>query len=180
MPVHCFEHPRLTVRLALGHKYRGWYLLFAQPYRTADSREIARLDAHASGTVKSSRRSSWAPRPRFWFDAHARSGWEQGGETLLDLLLSLDLHEPPLFAVVDHEPASGASKVEVLVPEEQLARYCEGCGRWEVAGDGALRWFMVHSDNMLPGYLCPPCHTKDWIGARAIRSLKRIIYMGCG
>jgi hypothetical protein len=151
MTVHCFQHPRLTVHLALGHKYRGWYLLFAQPYRTADSREISRLDAPAPASVKSGG-SGWSPRPRFWFNPRARSGWEQGGETLLDLLLNLELHEQPLFAVIDYE--GGTSKVEVLVPEHQLAHYCEGCGRWEVAGDNALRWFMVRSDT-LPGYLCP-------------------------
>lgn len=168
MAVHCFQHPRLTVKLSLGHKYRGWYLIFARPYRTADSREISRLDT--PGPLKP---VAWSPRPRFWFDPKARSGWEVGGETLLDFLLSLELHEQPLFAIVDHE--AGVSKVEVLVPEHQLAHYCEGCGRWEVAGDDALRWFLVRSDS-LPGYLCPSCHTKDWIGARLIRSLKRISF----
>ncbi|KAJ7860258.1 hypothetical protein B0H14DRAFT_2745308 [Mycena olivaceomarginata] len=170
MAVHSFQHPRLTVNLSLGHKYRGWYLIFAQPYRTADSREISRLDT--PGPLKT--RGVWSTRPRFWFDPNARSGWEAGGgETLLDLLLSLDLHEPPLFAVVDHE--AGVSKVEVLVPEHQLAHYCEGCGRWEAAGDNALRWFMVRSGS-LPSYICPSCHGKDWFGARLIRSLKRIVY----
>ncbi|KAJ7605386.1 hypothetical protein DFH06DRAFT_1310201 [Mycena polygramma] len=183
MTVHCFQPPRLTVRLSLGHKYRRWYLLFAHPYHTADSREIARLDAPAPPALKrtnSGSTSGWSPRPRFWFDASARSGWEQGGETLLDLLSSLELHEQPLFAVVDYEPAGGASmrKVEVLVPEHRLAHYCEGCGSWEVAGDDALRWFMVRSDT-LPGYLCPPCHTKDWIGARALRLLKGLVYTVC-
>lgn len=176
------------MNLALGHKFNAWYLIFAQPYRTADSREISRLDSRGPG-----RRVAWSPRPRFWFNPKAVSGWERDGETLLDLLLSLDLHEPPLFAVVDHE--SGASKVEVLIPENKVAHYCEGCGRWEVAGDNALRWFMVRDDR-LPGYLCPPvcfchvtrpshvltdeqCHTKDWIGARAIRYLKRLLYGMC-
>ncbi|KAJ7146030.1 hypothetical protein C8R44DRAFT_723883 [Mycena epipterygia] len=146
--VHSFQHPRLTVNLALGHKFNGWYLIFAQPYRTADSREISRLDSRGPG-----RRIAWSPRPRFWFNPKAVSGWERDGETLLDLLLSLDLHEPPLFAVVDHE--SGVSKVEVLIPESKVAHYCEGCGKWEIAGDNALRWFMVRDDR-LPGYLCPP------------------------
>ncbi|KAJ7633785.1 hypothetical protein DFH06DRAFT_1336875 [Mycena polygramma] len=159
MTVHCFQPPQLTVCLSLGHKYRRWYLL-AHPYRTADSREIARLDAPAPPALKrlkSDSGSGWSPRPRFWFDASARSGCEQGGETLLDLMHSLELHEQPLFAVVDYEPAGGASmrKVEVLVPEHRLAHYCEGCGRWEVADNGALRWYMVRADT-LPGYLCPP------------------------
>ncbi|KAK7028573.1 hypothetical protein R3P38DRAFT_2937270 [Favolaschia claudopus] len=165
MAVHSFQHPRLTVSLSLGHKYNGWYLIFAKPYRTADSREISRLDA--SGPFK----SAWSTRPRFWFNPKARSGWELDGESLLDLLLSLDVHEPPLFAIVDHE--AGVNKVEVLLAEHQLAHYCENCGRWEVAGDNALRWFMVHSDR-LPRYICPACHARDWFGARLLRSLKRL------
>ncbi|KAJ7686829.1 hypothetical protein B0H17DRAFT_1181037 [Mycena rosella] len=164
--VHSVRHPRLAVRLALGHKYNAWYLIFAQPYRTADCREISRLDSPGPAIA-------WSPRPRFWFNQKAASGWERGGESLLDLLLSLDFRDPPLFAVVDHD--SGANKVEVLLPENKLAHYCEGCGQWEVAGNNAVRWFMVRA-HTLPGYLCPPCHAKDWIGARAIRYLKRIRY----
>ncbi|KAK7002472.1 hypothetical protein R3P38DRAFT_3326598 [Favolaschia claudopus] len=114
MAVHSFQHPRLTVSLSLGHKYNGWYLIFAKPYRTADSREISRLDA------------SWTIQIRL-----------------------------------------------VLLAEHQLAHYCENCGRWEVAGDNALRWFMVHSDR-LPRYICPACHARDWFGARLLRSLKRL------
>ncbi|KAF8190674.1 hypothetical protein K438DRAFT_2018565 [Mycena galopus ATCC 62051] len=162
--VHSFQHPRLIVHLSLGHKHPNqWFLLFAQPYPTAPSREISRLDT--PGPFKTRADVQWSTRPRFWFDPRARSGWEQSDarpgqagseETLLDLLMNLDIHEPPLFAIVDHEPSAGMSKVEVLVPEHLLAHYCEGCGRWEVAGDTALRWFMVRSDSgSLPGYLCP-------------------------
>ncbi|KAF7358534.1 hypothetical protein MVEN_00904300 [Mycena venus] len=187
--VHTFQPPGLTVTLSLGHKYRGWYLLFAHAHPFLTTREVARLDAPAPRRARSrSRRrtahSGWSPRPRFWFDPHARSGWEaesdSESETLLDLLLALDLHHQPLFAVVDHDfqqsraPIS-TSKVEVLVPEHQLAHYCEGCGRWELAGDDALRWYMVRNSDALPGYLCPSCHTKDWLGARLLRSLHRIL-----
>ncbi|KAF7340694.1 hypothetical protein MSAN_02097600 [Mycena sanguinolenta] len=171
MTVHSFQPPRLTVKLSLGHKHRGWYLIFAYPYRTLDSREIARLDT--SGPLKT--RGVWSTRPRFWFDPHACSGWEADGETLLDLLLSPAILEP-LFAVVDHE--AGYSKVEVLVPEHKLAHFCEGCERWEAAGDAALRWFMVRS-SPLPSYLCPACHSHDWFGARLQRSLKRTLSICC-
>jgi len=167
--VHSFQLPRLPVALSLGHKYRAWYLIFAQPHRTADSREISRLDTSGPRNPE-----HWSPRPRFWFNPKARSGWERGRETtLLDLLLALELHEPPLFAVVDHE--SGVCKVEVLIPEHRLSHYCEGCGKWEVGGEDALRWYMVCSD-ALPSYLCPSCHTKDWFGARGMRCLKRIVH----
>ncbi|KAJ7758023.1 hypothetical protein B0H16DRAFT_1822817 [Mycena metata] len=43
--VHSFQLPHLPAALSLGHKYRTWYLIFAQPHRTANSREITHLDA---------------------------------------------------------------------------------------------------------------------------------------
>ncbi|KAJ7763444.1 hypothetical protein B0H16DRAFT_1527866 [Mycena metata] len=173
--VHSFQLPHLPAALSLGHKYRTWYLIFAESHRTADSREIARLDAPSLAPRTPGPRH-WSPRPRFWFDPRARSGWEHAGApTLLDLLMALELHEAPLFAVVDHETEAGACKVEVLIPEHKLAHHCEGCGRWEVGGEDALRWYMVCAD-ALPSYLCPSCHAKDWFGARAIRHLKRIVY----
>nr|GAT45249.1 predicted protein [Mycena chlorophos] len=190
--IHTFQLPNLPVRLSIGHKPTGqWYLLFAQPYQTADSREVARIDFPAPSTTSSPTRSnSVGRRHRFWFSPHAQSGWEnEKRTTLLDLLLNLDVQEPPLFAVVDHDPSTGARKVEVLVPEESLAHFCEGCREWEIVprrnrrsksrsreSSDSLRWFLVRWEkDGVPGYLCPACHAKDWCGPKVVRYIGRVL-----
>ncbi|KAF7310302.1 hypothetical protein MIND_00404200 [Mycena indigotica] len=171
--VHTFQLPGLPVKLALGHRYDGWYLLFARPYPTADSREVARIDAPAP----KSRPSPTRHAKRFWFSSSAQSGWESTKfPTLLDLLLALDVRQQPLFAVLDHDSESGSSHVLVLLREEKLAHFCEGCTEWETAEDNSLRWYMVRtSGDALPGYLCPSCHAKDWCGAQFARYLRRMV-----
>ncbi|CAK5277844.1 unnamed protein product [Mycena citricolor] len=161
MSVHTFQPPRLAVQLSLGHKFQHWFLLFSHDYRTADSREVARLSAPHPPPPGAKSPGSRPLRPRFWFDPHAASGWERDGESLLDVLLSLDLREPPILAVVEEQ--TGMRSVEVLVPEERLCRFCEGCERWEVLHSAEWRWFRVR-DGPLPSYLCPSCTERTGLG----------------
>lgn len=146
-----FQHPNVKVRLALGRKRKAWYLVFARSYGTGESREVARLDkpgirSHHFGDTHS----------RFWFDTRAASGWERNGQSLLDLLLSLDPHDPPVLALASSntlmEEKYGAMEVEVLIPEHRLAHWCEGCGFWETI-ESSPRWALDRPGKR-PGYLC--------------------------
>ncbi|KAJ7641833.1 hypothetical protein FB45DRAFT_1054244 [Roridomyces roridus] len=163
----------------MGDQISGMYpTLIIVIYPTAETREVARLDAPSRRSKSSA--GQWSRRPRFWFDPRAFSGWEAKNESLLEFLLALDVRTQPLFAVVDQNVDSAGIEVEVevLIPESKLAHFCEGCGDWEAANayDESLRWYMVRDaaeHGTLPGYLCPSCHAKDWFGARAVRYLGR-------
>jgi len=161
-----FQHPNITLRLSIGHKYNAWYLIFARAYASADSREVSRLDRPRKNC-----RPNLTRRPRFFFDTKAACGWECGSQSLLDFLLSLDSKDPPLFEVISPYTKSikraRETEVEVLVPENRLAHFCEGCGTWESVNDNDARWILTRQDR-LPGYLCPTCYSQS-------SSLKKLI-----
>lgn len=152
--VYNFRTTKLSLDLALGHKYNAWYLIFARSYRLADSREVARLDLPGYAFQSPEPRS----RPCFWFDPRVASGWERGEQSLLDLLLSLGPNQSAILSVESAGETLEKSRprinaVQVLVPEAQLAHWCEGCGLWESIDDES-RWLLARHD-ILPGYLCP-------------------------
>ncbi|SJK98041.1 uncharacterized protein ARMOST_01297 [Armillaria ostoyae] len=148
-----FTPPGLTLELALGHKRGGWYLLFARPYRTADSREVTRLDTR--NPCLKIKNSSDSGAPRFLFDLQTASGWERDGENLLDFLLLLGWGHPPVLRcpVEGYAGNDSVMEVEVLIPEHRLAHWCEACGNWESVRDEG-RWIKVEQTR-LPLYLCP-------------------------
>jgi len=163
-----FQHPNVKVRLALGRKRKAWYLVLACGYGMTEVREVARLDKPGMSSA-----STDFAQPRFWFNSKAASGWERNGQNLLQLLLSLDPHDPPVLALSSSntvlEEKYGARQVDVLIPEHRLARWCEGCGYWENAHSNP-RWVLARPGKT-PGYLCVMCAEKDWFGARLLRYL---------
>ncbi|KAF9016116.1 hypothetical protein BDZ89DRAFT_415817 [Hymenopellis radicata] len=147
-----FTPPSLTLDLALGHKNGDWYLLFARPYPTADSREISRLNTRR-GRAKCGLKLG---NPHFLFDLGTASGWEKDGQTLLGFLLDMGPAHP---AILRNWGASGngqAMEVEVLIPEHRLLHWCSGCASWE-ATTNSRRWIRVRKTR-LPCYLCPSCY----------------------
>lgn len=148
-----FKPPNITLRLAIGRKYNEWYLIFARAYPAADTREVLRLDK-----PQRCRRPTGTGHPRFCFDSRAACGWERENQSLLDYLLSLDSNDPPLFAVIspysESPKRARETEVEVLVPENRLAHFCESCGSWESIADNDSRWILTRLDR-LPGYSCP-------------------------
>lgn len=149
--IYDFQHPSVRVRLALGRKRKGWYLILARGHGESQTREVVRLDKPGLRRNKAD-----TSHPRFSFDARATSGWERKGQSLLQLLLSLDPHDPPVLALASSntvlEEKWDAREVEVLIPDHRLAHWCEGCGSWE-AVDSSSRWTLVRSGKV-PGYLC--------------------------
>lgn len=170
-----FTPPGLILELALGHKRGGWYLLFARPYRTADSREVTRLDAHSPCLKIKDLSNSEAPR--FLFDLKTASGWERDGENLLDYLLLLGCGHPPVLRcpVDGYVDNDSVMEVEVLIPEHRLAHWCEACGSWESVRDKE-RWIKVEQTKS-PLYLCPSCYEKDWILPRLARRSVTLLQM---
>ncbi|TFK74657.1 hypothetical protein BDN72DRAFT_671332 [Pluteus cervinus] len=162
-----FQHPNVKLRLALGRKRKSWYLVLARNYGSGQPREVVRLDKAGM------RSSSDGSHSRFWFNTKATSGWERNGQSLLQLLLSLDPYDPPVIALASGdtvlEEKCGALEVDVIVPAHRLARWCEGCGYWETV-DSNPRWILARPGKM-PGYLCGACAEKDWFGARVLRYL---------
>jgi hypothetical protein len=149
-PLYHFCLPGLHVRLALGHRYNAWYLIFARHYRTADCREVCRIDSGTMGTVIYLENE----QNHFFFDPEAFTGWEKEDTTLLDMLLSL---KPSVLKVINTKNSSVGKfkQVQVMLPEGQLAHWCEGCGEWEtMEGSEDIRWKSTRRDT-LPGYLCP-------------------------
>jgi hypothetical protein len=149
-PLYHFCLPGLHVRLALGHRYNAWYLIFARHYRTADCREVCRIDSGMLGTVMYLENE----QNHFFFDPQAFTGWEKEDEALLDSLLSL---EPSVLNIINETNSSlgKLKQVQVMLPEGQLAHWCEGCGEWETMEDSQdVRWKIARRDT-LPGYLCP-------------------------
>ncbi|KAK7472373.1 hypothetical protein VKT23_000490 [Stygiomarasmius scandens] len=170
-----FRPHRLALHLAIGHKRGKWYLIFARPYKTADTREVARLDQ----PVLCSRNlydDQDANTLRFWFDPLAFSGWEKEGQSLLDYLLDLGPNRPTILRVIPsaddfaERESSSVPLVEILIPEHRLAHWCEGCGEWEAMDlENGSRWVVSSSSGTLPSYLCPACYEKDWFGKKTYR-----------
>ncbi|KAK1217230.1 hypothetical protein PQX77_020120 [Marasmius sp. AFHP31] len=91
--IYAFKPPRLRLFLAIGRKRNGWYLIFAKPYPTADSRVVTRLDvpgSHANGH-------------RFWFSEKAVTGWEPYGKSLLEYLLSMSPKQPSVVGIISND-----------------------------------------------------------------------------
>ncbi|ESK97292.1 hypothetical protein Moror_17857 [Moniliophthora roreri MCA 2997] len=162
-----FTPPNLALQLAIGCKRNAWYLIFARQYPTADSRIICRLDR--PGT------HNWSSRceRRFWFNPKSFTGWEPPGQSLLEYLLSLD---PPILKVISSEQDfSNPIEIAILIPEQELAHWCERCHLWEtVKESGDARWIMYRSKSH-PGYLCPPCSRKDWLCPRIYRLVYHLL-----
>lgn len=147
-----FRPPSLNLDLAIGHKHNAWYLILAKDYRTADTREVVRLDAPGLPIRKTT-----AGLPHFCFNLEAESGWERKDENLLDFLLNLGPKSRAVLRVVPQptdgdDSRSNCKEVEVLISEAQLAHWCENCGRWEIKDN--QRWIVTRQGS-LPGYLCP-------------------------
>lgn len=169
--VYSFRPYSLNVELALGHRHNAWYLLFARHYRILDSREVTRLDKPDLGvyisdcTKETGQTVGGVTAPEFWFDPKAFCGWERPGQTFLDFLLGLN---PAILRTTWNDPDldDGLKLVQVLIPEAQLAHWCEGCGTWESvpaksrdgkredADSEQVRWIRMTRHD-LPEYLCP-------------------------
>ncbi|KAJ8076666.1 hypothetical protein PM082_001089 [Marasmius tenuissimus] len=159
--IYAFKPPRLRLFLAIGRKRNGWYLIFAKPYPTADSRIVTRLDvpgSHANGH-------------RFWFSEKAVTGWEPHGKSLLEYLLSMSPKQPSVVGIISNDCwVDRPNEVDVLVPENRIAHWCEGCHVWEDMENPYARW-IIWKPGPPPRYLCPMCFEKDWLGQCAVRTL---------
>ncbi|KAK7036484.1 hypothetical protein VNI00_011681 [Paramarasmius palmivorus] len=156
--IYTFTPRNLTLQLSIGRKHNAWYIIFARRYRTADSREICRLD---QPSLRFRHRKNGS---RFTFNPKAFTGWEPPGERLLEYLLSVD---PAILKVVSRDADDDSpTEVEILIPEHRLAHWCERCHRWETIkdqGDGRWRAYRY------AGYLCPSCFRKDSFFFRLLR-----------
>lgn len=161
-PVRSFRPPRLALDLALGRRHDRWYLLFARHYSPADSREVVRLDfkstsLDALNQFANPNMPSTSTPLKFWLDKSAVTGWEKDGETLLDLLLSVTPNTPIIrFNKSVPEQHTRCLQVQILIPEGQLAHYCEECKMWESVTE-RVRWIPKKNSRKLKGplYVCP-------------------------
>ncbi|THV06179.1 hypothetical protein K435DRAFT_23450 [Dendrothele bispora CBS 962.96] len=170
-----FRPHKLALHLAIGYKRRKLYLIFARPYRTADTREITRLDQPTlySRNLHCDQDTNAL---RFYFSPLAFTGWEKEGQSLLDYLLNLGPNRPKILKVITsaEDSAEGHPKgvplVELLIPEHRMAHCCEGCEEWETMGsENEPRWIVTTKSREFPAYLCPKCHEKDWCGPKTSR-----------